>query len=279
MQQAVQLSPAAKSFAELGYIIIPRAADPAILMQIERDIADVFRRRASAAGLEVPLPASYDDLSNLIIALKQHDQNAYLQAAKTANHLASLSQLCVSPQVMALVRDLGLLTPTIATRTVLHFMANSLAIEGGYLKTPPHQDFRSAQGSLNFDRAVDTARRRRAGRLSGRCRGRQSSSRAVAVRRARLWTSDRAVQHRGSELPSRRAEARRYPRVFDPARTCHQRDRRRASSNSRVVPINDAAEASYVDRGLPIPYIYKADMALRTPNFPTPEQVTKVFGP
>ena len=158
MQNAPQRSQIAEAFAELGYAVVPQAADDGLLTLIEKDLGEVFHRRAKAAGLDVAFPCSYDDLSDLIIALKQHDQSAYLQAAKTANHLASLSQLCVSPAVMTVVRNLGLLTPTIATRTVLHFMANSLSIEGGYLKTPPHQDFRSVQGP-KFDRALDTARR------------------------------------------------------------------------------------------------------------------------
>ena len=278
MQQAAQPSPAAKSFAELGYTIIPRAADPAILMQIERDVADVFRRRASAAGLEVPLPASYDDLSNLIIALKQHDQNAYLQAAKTANHLASLSQLCVSPQVMALVRDLGLLTPTIATRTVLHFMANSLAIEGGYLKTPPHQDFRSVQGSLNSivlwtpladvgpdDYPVVVA--------DGSHRLGLLPSAEHAFGHQIEPASIEGLNFRPVEL--RRGDILVFSTLLVHATSETGGERVRIAASFRF---NDAAEASYVDRGLPIPYIYKADMALRTPNFPTPEHVAKVFG-
>ena len=225
------------------------------------------------------LPASYDDLSNLIIALKQHDQNAYLQAAKTANHLASLSQLCVSPQVMALVRDLGLLTPTIATRTVLHFMANSLAIEGGYLKTPPHQDFRSVQGSLNSivlwtpladvgpdDYPVIVA--------DGSHRlGLLPSTEHVFGHQIEP-SSIEGLNFRPVEL--RRGDILVFSTLLVHATSETGGERVRIAASFRF---NDAAEATYIDRGLPIPYIYKADMALRTPNFPTPEHVAKVFGP
>jgi ectoine hydroxylase-related dioxygenase (phytanoyl-CoA dioxygenase family) len=278
MQQTVHRSQPAKSFAELGYVVIPWAADDGLLTLIERDLANVFHRRAKAAGLDAALPSSYDDLSNLIIALKQHDQSAYLQAAKTANHLASLSQLCVSPEVMALVRDLGLLTPTIATRTVLHFMANSLAIEGGYLKTPPHQDFRSVQGSLNsivlwtpladvglddypvivadgshrlgllpstehvFGHQIEPAR------LEG------LDFHPVKLKRGEVLVFSTLLVHATSETGSTRV---------------------RIAASFRF---NDAADSSYIERGLPIPYIYKADMALRTPDFPTPAHMDAIFG-
>jgi hypothetical protein len=36
---------------------------------------------------------------------------------------------------------------------------------------------------------------------------------------------------------------------------------------------NDAGDSSHVERGLPIPDFCKADMALRTPNFPTPADI------
>jgi hypothetical protein len=37
------------------------------------------------------------------------------------------------------------------------------------------------------------------------------------------------------------------------------------------------AAKACVGRGLPIPYIYKADMELRTPDFPTPQDVAEMI--
>jgi len=277
MHKAIQPSSAANSFAELGYTIIPRAADGTILELIEKDIAAVFHRRANAAGLAAAMPSSYDDLSELIIALKLHDHKAYLQAAKVANHLASLAQLCVSPKVMSLVHHLGLVTPTIATRTVVHFMAPSLAIEGGYLKTPPHQDFRSVQGSLNSivlwtpladvgleDYPVIVADgSHRLGLLPSteHVFGHQVEPaclqgldfRPIELKRGDILVFSTLLVHATSEAGGERV---------------------RIAASFRF---NDATDSSYVERGMPIPYIYKADMALRTPNFPKPADVTAIF--
>ena len=278
MQQALHRSQAAKSFAELGYVVISRAADDGLLTLIQKDVANVFHHRAKAAGLDAALPSRYDDLSDLIIALKQHDQGAYLQAAKTVNHLASLSQLCVSPAVMAVVRELGLLTPTIATRTVLHFMANSLAIEGGYLKTPPHQDFRSVQGSLNsivlWTPLADV--------------GLDDYPVVVADCSHRLGLLPSAEHVFGHQIEPARLEGLGFHPVelkrgdilvfstllvHATSETGGERVRIAASFR-----FNDAADPSYIERGLPIPYIYRADMALRTPDFPTPADMDAILG-
>jgi hypothetical protein len=39
----------------------------------------------------------------------------------------------------------GLAVPALSTRPVFHYMADQLKIEGGYHKTPIHQDWRSVQ--------------------------------------------------------------------------------------------------------------------------------------
>jgi phytanoyl-CoA hydroxylase len=277
MQEAMEKVPAARTFAELGYAIVPRAADDIILQQIERDIGAVFHRRAGSAGLAARLPSSYDELSSLIVALKQHDQAAYLQAAKAANHLASLAQLCVSPKVMSLVRELGLLTPIIATRTVLHFMANLLAIEGGYLKTPPHQDFRSVQGSLNsivlWTPLADV--------------GPDDYPVVVADGSHRLGllpSREHVFGHQiepGSiagldfhPVPLKRGDVLVFSTLLVHATSETGGDRVRIAASFRF---NDATDPSYIERGLPIPYVYKPDMVLRTPDFPTPADIDGVF--
>ncbi|MFP3693776.1 hypothetical protein, partial [Burkholderia sp. SIMBA_048] len=50
---------------------------------------------------------------------------------------------------MKLVKGLGIDFPVISTRVSIHFMSDHLKIPNGYHKTPPHQDWRSIQGSLD----------------------------------------------------------------------------------------------------------------------------------
>lgn len=268
----------ADTYARLGWAIKPKAADPALLDAIERDIGAVFAARARAAGLGAEPPRDYKALSSLIVALKRHDQPAYLQAAKAANHLASLSKLCVSDGIMDIVAELALATPTIATRTVLHFMADSLAIEGGYLKTPPHQDFRSVQGSLNSivmwtplaDVTLDDY---------------PVTAADASHRLGLLPSEDHVFGHRiepaaleGLALKPveiRRGDVLVFSTLLVHATSEQGGERVRIAASFRF---NDATESTWVERGLPIPYIYKADMTLRTPDFPTPDDMAKAFG-
>ena len=65
----------------------------------------------------------------------------------------SISQACTvwgwRPELMRVMTELGLTVPALSTRPVIHYMADQLKIEGGYHKTPMHQDWRSVQGSLD----------------------------------------------------------------------------------------------------------------------------------
>lgn len=115
------------------------------------------------------LDACLDDLSALCAAMEQRvigevsdgnlgdrlatliaaDREAYLAVAKQAQYLASMHRVSLCDPIIALLSDLGIVRPTIATRPVMHLMDDRLRVEGGYHKTPPHQDWRSYQGSLD----------------------------------------------------------------------------------------------------------------------------------
>jgi ectoine hydroxylase-related dioxygenase (phytanoyl-CoA dioxygenase family) len=51
--------------------------------------------------------------------------------------------------LLAKLKDLGVNSPNICTRPVIFFNASRLAKSESYYKIPPHQDWRSMQGSLN----------------------------------------------------------------------------------------------------------------------------------
>ncbi len=75
--------------------------------------------------------------------------SSYLAAAKLTQYLPALHRLGVSEPVLGVLSDLGLTHPVISTRPVVHIISEALKIPGGYHRTPPHQDWRSVQGSLD----------------------------------------------------------------------------------------------------------------------------------
>ncbi len=74
---------------------------------------------------------------------------SYLAAAKLTQYLPALHRLGVSEPVLNVLSGLGVAQPVISTRPVVHIISDALKVPGGYHRTPPHQDWRSVQGSLD----------------------------------------------------------------------------------------------------------------------------------
>lgn len=93
----------------------------------------------------------FDNLSlgNNLSKIKKISTKSYLGVARQYQYLASLYKMSVSDTILDLLNDLNIEQPVIATRPVLHFLDDRLRINGGYFKTPAHQDWRSFQGSLD----------------------------------------------------------------------------------------------------------------------------------
>jgi ectoine hydroxylase-related dioxygenase (phytanoyl-CoA dioxygenase family) len=82
-------------------------------------------------------------------ALLRADVPTYINTARITQMLPSVHRLLISEPIMKLVSGLGLEFPVISTRVSIHIMSDDLKIPNGYHKTPPHQDWRSIQGSLD----------------------------------------------------------------------------------------------------------------------------------
>ena len=249
----------------------------ATLDAITADIAALFGRAARAEGLGLPDPTDQDGLSALMVALFRKDRGAYAAAAKQTQFLASVHRLGVGEEIMAVLARLGIDAPAISTRPVIHYMADALKFEGGYHKTPIHQDWRSVQGSVDgltiwlplFDVGAEDYPLEV---ISG------------SHRRGLLPSVDDAFGHRVADglvdesafaaLPMARGDA-----VFFSGFLVH-RTGARGGARVRVAlsyRFNNAAEPSFVARRHPAPYIYRADMRVITEGFPTADDIRRHF--
>ncbi len=131
-----------------GYVVLRGRVDRAMLEPVSAGFRDVFGRQFSHTGL-VEAGAPADAFDAALVALFQADMPRYLAAAKLTQYLPALHALGAAPTLLSLLRDLGLASPVISTRPVVHIVAEALKVPGGYHRTPPHQDWRSVQGSLD----------------------------------------------------------------------------------------------------------------------------------
>jgi len=260
-----------------GFAVAADVLAEAELDAVADDIRGIFARRARAIGSVVPDGRDHGAFSQLLLDLFASDRASYLAAARQTQYLASVHRLGLSESILHLLRDIGVEVPSQSTRPVIHFMADGLRIEGGYHKTPAHQDWRSVQGSLDG---------------------------------VTLWLpiydvgpNDYPLElvpgsHRRGLLPSiddpfghRIADGEVLDDAFHPL-TLRRGDivvfsgflvhRTGASGGSRVrialsYRFNNAAEPSYIKRNYPNPYVYRADMCLLHENFPTAADLAQYF--
>ena len=164
-----------------------------------------------------------------------------------------------------------------SVRPVMFFNHPRLATQEFYWKTPPHQDWRSMQGSLDsvvvWVALVDVDAALGAlevvpGSASpwpagGALRERVRAD--VGVRATMTSSAPRCAQ---GDACSSRASSFTAPGPTAPTRSAGRR-----SSGTTTSPI-----PTFVDRGYPHSFIYRSVDELITPDFPRREDVERVFG-
>ncbi|MGB6985391.1 MAG: phytanoyl-CoA dioxygenase family protein [Candidatus Aquilonibacter sp.] len=265
------------TYRRTGIAAVPGFAIEQELERIARDISNVFLRRADALGIEAPRGSSQRDMTAQLKALFRHSPKEYVASAKFAQHLASVHRLGVSDAMLEALAELGIAAPAISTRPVIHFMTDDLRIEGGYHKTPIHQDWRSVQGSVDgvtmwmplFDVTLNDYPLEI---LPG------------SHRRGLLPSADHAFGHQVEEgavdeaqfvgVPLERGTAAFFSGFLAHRTGTQGGERVRVALSYRF---NNAEDPSFVSRGYPDTYVYKAEKPLLNPEFPPQSLVEKTF--
>jgi phytanoyl-CoA hydroxylase len=136
------------AFNRDGYVVARKLLQPSAVEGVLSECRGVLRLQAERHGL----PGASKDGPQFDAALAELFRTSigsYLAAAKLTQYLPSLHRLGVDGPVLDFVRLLGIDRPVISTRPVVHIVSDDLKVPGGYHRTPPHQDWRSVQGSLD----------------------------------------------------------------------------------------------------------------------------------
>jgi hypothetical protein len=243
--------------------------------RVRHDAKNVFIAQMRARGILSHATPSEEEFESAMREYFASDMYGFVNCGKTCQHLVSLHRLSLSEAVMNELKLLGIQTPNICTRPVIYFNSRHLAKHEVYYKTPPHQDWRSMQGSLNavvlWVPLVDVSVSLGALEIipgSHRC-GLQDS-------RQDEWF--RSLEHTDDRqfVP---VEVETGDALFFSAFLIHRSgnnvtDAIRWSCHFRY---NDLAERTFIERKYPNPYIYKPEQELVTHGFPTSELIQEVF--
>jgi phytanoyl-CoA hydroxylase len=261
-----------------GFVIVPGLFSAAMRGAIARDLIDVFAARATMLGVDLPDGVDQGALSALTADLFAKDIPSYIAAAKLTQHLASVHRIGVSAEVMSVLDALNLAAPCVSTRPVIHYMADRLKIPGGYQKTPPHQDWRSVQGSLDgvtiwsplFDVGLDDYPLEII--PGSHVHGLLDATPDMPNYRIRGELIDETIFR---PLTLKAGDAVAFSGFLV------HRTGARGGQNVRVslsFRFNNAAEPRFAERNFPDTYVYRAEPSIVTPDFPTPADLAAVFG-
>lgn len=260
-----------------GYVHLPGVLPVAAVAEVRADARAVFLTQMRELGIEVHDANDEAEFSVAMFEFFRRDEERFFAAGKLCQHLVSLHRLSLSNEVMQILSATGMEFPTISTRPVMFFNSRHLAKSQGYWKTPPHQDWRSIQGSLNsiviwvplidLDIALGTLEvvpgSHRHGLLDSTeddfyraiDGGRYPDEDFVPVN---VKTGDCLIfstflVHRSGHNSTERVRW-----------SCHFR-------------YNDMTERTFVERQFPNPYVYKPQQDLITPGFPAPSHLEHIF--
>lgn len=136
-------------FLKEGFVIARGILDPRALEALNREMGELFALQLRRLGLAVDPGASRETLQANAKRLLDADVETYISTARLTQMLPSAHRLMACDPILDLVRALGVSFPVVSTRLSNHIMSDALRIPGGYHKSPPHQDWRSMQGSLD----------------------------------------------------------------------------------------------------------------------------------
>jgi hypothetical protein len=264
-------------FRRDGLVVVPGLFANNQRQEVLDDIVEVFALRARALGLRLPASSEQETFSALAAGLYGRDIPAYVAAARLTQHLASVHRMGLCPELMAVVRELGLELPAISTRPVIHYMADRLKIPGGYQKTPPHQDWRSVQGSLDgitiWTPLYDVGPNDYPLEVS------PGSHLGGLMDATPDMPNYRVLPELYREPDFQPLELKAGDAVIFSGFLLHRTgetgaERVRVSLSFRF---NNAAEPQFVRRNYPNPYVYRPDPAILTPDFPSAQELAAIF--
>jgi ectoine hydroxylase-related dioxygenase (phytanoyl-CoA dioxygenase family) len=267
-----------ETFLKEGVIVVRGALDPAGLAEINADMGELFAIQLRRLGLPVDPGASREALQANAARLLAVDVEAYINTARMTQMLPSAYRVMNSEPILAIARALGIDFPVISTRLSNHIMSEALKIPGGYHKSPPHQDWRSMQGSL--DSIVMWAPTTPVT---------DQSHPLQVIPRSHLWGLLDTVEHIMTPTVN-------DPRVTEAAfvsltpmqpgdiavfssflvhRTGDTGDGSvRIAFSTRY---NNALEPTWLEHGYPTPYKYSYRLDLIVPDFPTGRDIAGIF--
>jgi phytanoyl-CoA hydroxylase len=215
--------------------------------------------------------------NNFLYRLFDEDLECLSNSGKQIQHLISLHSLSLQNKVIELLKHTGISSPIISTRPVLYFNHPKLAKEKVFHTVDAHQDWRSMQGSLNsvviWIPLVDI--NRNLGALEILPGSHLDGLRTNHVENGfGMVTLSKEEESKLVSVEIEKGDALLFSSLLIHKSGNNISDKPRWSCHFRY---NDLDDKSFINRKYAHPYIYKPTEYLITNDFPSKEELTKIF--
>lgn len=271
------MSTLAEQFRQDGFLLIRNFLDKSVVENIYREAREIFATQIRhVTGRTVDIN-DRDAFENAMFEFFEKDFIAFRNTGITVQHSLSLHQFAVSEKIVNLLKEVGIEQPVVGARPAMQFNSRFLSKDGSkHWKLDAHQDWRTGQGSLDstviwfpmVDAGADLGalqvipRSHTWGLLESSTSGYQGGITAQLNDEDFVQTEFQV----GDLL------------IFS-AFLVHQSGNNITNNIRWSVQLryNNLAEATFIERGYPMAYIYKPESELVTPDFPTVEQLEATF--
>lgn len=265
-----------EQFNRDGFLILKNFFDKEVLKKIYTEARQLFSVQIKRTlGKTVDIN-NHNEFEHAMFEFFEKDFNTFVNTGKQTQHLISMHRLGTEEKILNLLKDLGYEFPTIAVRPAMQFNSRHLSKGGSHWKLGAHQDWRTGQGSLDslvlWFPLVD-------------CNADLGSLQIVPASHTDGLMKADTTGYLGSiqeEIPEEKyvqTEFEEGDLLIFSAFLIH-RSGNNITQNIRwsvQLRYNNIAEQTFQERGFPMPYIYKPEENLLTPDFPLKEQLENVF--
>ncbi|WP_128548585.1 phytanoyl-CoA dioxygenase family protein [Larkinella soli] len=260
-----------------GYLLLKNTLNKETVEAIYREAREIFAIQINhVLGRSVDVE-NRDEFEQAMFEFFEKDFNAFVSTGKTVQHTVLLHKLGVSDEILNLVKGVGIEKPVIAVRPAMQFNSRFLSKDGStHWKLGAHQDWRTGQGSL--DSVVVWFPMVPAGEEIGALQVIPGSHTAGLMQANTTGYSGYITDNLKDEDFIQTEYEVGDVLIFS-AFLVH-RSGNNVSRNIRwsvQLRYNNLTEPTFIERGFPMPYIYKPQEELVTPDFPSASQIKEVY--
>ena len=143
------LSTAIQDYKADGYYIARNLVPNDLLQTIIYELDIILIQQLNRLGDSEKPSHIIQDVHKHMRMLHAKDQRSYLQSLRLWPKLFSIHALIMHPNILSMVKSLGIDLPIFQTDPVIHVMAADLKISGGYYGVGAHQDWTAIQSGLD----------------------------------------------------------------------------------------------------------------------------------